>query len=84
MSAPVPADLEAHHALWMAALELYVDDARDFLARGPDKPGYRLEAYADLINCGPILCRLCRFTALDPEFVRERFLSSLGDSSLAA
>ena len=76
-SAPVPADMEAHHEMWMAVLGLLLDDARDYLAKKPDKDGVRAAAYRAVTGCGPMLRWVCRFALLDPESVQRLFLMSL-------
>lgn len=84
MIASVPAELEPEHNLWLAALDLLLEDARDFLRRGDDKSGFRRAAYADLMACGPMLSHLCRFVVLDPQWVRSQFLASLHGDKRAA
>lgn len=68
-----PAEFESIERLWGAALNLLINDARDFLAGRPDPEGIKQEAYRDLARCGPATRRLARFCLLDADAIARQF-----------
>lgn len=60
-------------ALWNAALGLLLEDAKDYLRRGPDKDGHRHAAYSDLMRTGPMTSHIARFCALDASEISDQF-----------
>lgn len=68
-------------ALWFAALGLLLDDARRYHRIGKDPigaiPGAGKRALRDVLECGPMLRRLCEFADVDAAWVCERFAQSL-------
>lgn len=69
------AELHAALALWNAALALLIEDAKDYVHRGPDRAGYRAAAYQDLTEGGPMTGRVARFCCLDPDEITRQFRS---------
>ena len=68
-----PADVQPELDLWNAALSLLIEDGRGFVTRGARKSGQGLNAYQDLMRCGPMTCTLARFCNLDLEDVTGAF-----------
>lgn len=73
----IPPDLLPLVSLWNAVLMLVIDDARDFVRKGPGKDGSRAAAYDDLMSLGPMTQHLARFCIVTPEFIGEQFRISL-------
>lgn len=70
---PSPADLQPELDLWNAALSLLIEDGKGFVTRGAGTGGERLNAYRDLLGCGPMTCTLAHFCVLDPGEISEAF-----------
>lgn len=68
-----PADVQPELDLWNAALSLLIEDGRGYVTRGARAGGQGLNAYLDLMRCGPMTCTLARFCNLDPDDVTEAF-----------
>ena len=63
--------------LWMSALILLIDDARqgwltDFTG-DDERSQIRWDAWCDLIDAGPQLQNVCEFTGDDPTVISKRF-----------
>jgi hypothetical protein len=82
--APVPHELEAHHAMWFAALALLIADARAYLAKPLDRVTHEERtAYRDLTTCGPMTRRLGRYCLVDAQEISRQFLASMGQREAA-
>lgn len=68
-------------ALWCAALALMLSDARIYHRTERDPagaiPGTGKRALRDVLECGPMLRRLCEMADQEPEWVSRRFAQSL-------
>lgn len=64
-------DIEPHLDMWHAALQLYLDDARQYLTSGDDKEGNRGCAYRDITGDGRMLNHLCKHALVEPAFVKR-------------
>jgi hypothetical protein len=69
------------HALWCAALSLFLDDARRYHQGKVDTfgapPGTGRRALSDALDSGPMLRHLCEMADQEPEWVSEQFARSL-------
>ncbi|QIB52131.1 hypothetical protein [Pseudomonas sp. OIL-1] len=66
--------------LWIAALTLYLGDARrcyEGKTSWSAPAGPAREALQDILSEGPILRRLCGFAGVDPHWLYEKFMESL-------
>lgn len=65
----MPAELQPHVELWLAAIRLLIEDAHRAAHRGHQAGPEAVEALGDVLTCGPILRRLCKPIAVDPEVI---------------
>lgn len=65
----MPAELQPYADIWIAALRLLIEDAHRAAHRGASAGPDAVEALGDVLACGPILRRLCKPVAIDPEMV---------------
>lgn len=72
-----PADLEPLADLWIAALQLLIEDAYKAAHRGHRAGPDAIAALNDVLTCGPMTSRLCKPIGLDPDAVRAAVRSKL-------
>lgn len=75
----VPAELQPCADLWTAAIQSLLDDARKGASRGHKAGAVCVEALDDVLQAGPILRRLCKPVAVDPELVSRAVRQELFD-----
>lgn len=74
----MPAELQPYADIWIAALRLLIEDAHRAAHRGASAGPDAVEALGDLMNCGPIVRRLCRPINVDPEMIARAVQIELG------